>query len=222
MPVAGIPEVGKDAGGKLADNELNNGGARTDHVAETGDSKHDVVNGNTDDQHSKNTSENGSSNNINETELNSLKSNHSTVCPSAANGNGEVGYDSSLSENNSTEKCNIVNETTLPETNDRELGVVEKSPLLKGDEKPEVSKTSGPSARKPELSRATSCYDNAPDGGWGWVVTFAAFMVGVILDGISFSFGIFYRELLLHFKESKSLTSWIISVLNGTYLGIGE
>ncbi|XP_052782946.1 monocarboxylate transporter 12-like [Mya arenaria] len=66
-----------------------------------------------------------------------------------------------------------------------------------------------------------SFYDNAPDGGWGWAVTFAAFMVGVILDGISFSFGIFYRELLQYFEESKSLTSWIISVLNGTYLGIG-
>lgn len=72
------------------------------------------------------------------------------------------------------------------------------------------------------LDRATSCYDNAPDGGWGWVVTFAAFMVGVILDGISFSFGLFFKELLVHFNEGKSLTSWIISVLNGTYLGIGK
>ncbi|XP_052782944.1 monocarboxylate transporter 9-like [Mya arenaria] len=65
------------------------------------------------------------------------------------------------------------------------------------------------------------CYDNAPDGGWGWVVTFAAFMVGLILDGITHLFGIFYRELLQYFQESKSLTYWIFSVLNGTYLGIG-
>ena len=75
---------------------------------------------------------------------------------------------------------------------------------------------------KPDIERATSCYDNAPDGGWGWVVTFSAFMVGVILDGISFSFGIFFKDLLNHFKASKSLTSWIISVFNGTYLGLGE
>ena len=47
-------------------------------------------------------------------------------------------------------------------------------------------------------------------------------MVGVILDGISFSFGLFFKELYVHFNESKSLTSWIISVLNGTYLGIGK
>lgn len=71
------------------------------------------------------------------------------------------------------------------------------------------------------FNREMSCYDNAPDGGWGWMVTFAAFMVGVILDGISFSFGIFFKELFVYFNESKSLTSWIISVLNGTYLGIG-
>ena len=69
---------------------------------------------------------------------------------------------------------------------------------------------------------STSCYDNAPDGGWGWVVTFSAFMVGVILDGISFSFGLFFNHLLAEFSASKSQTSWIISVFNGTYLGIGR
>ncbi|XP_045164709.1 monocarboxylate transporter 3-like [Mercenaria mercenaria] len=61
----------------------------------------------------------------------------------------------------------------------------------------------------------------APDGGWGWVVTFVAFMIGLILDGISFSFGILFKHLLVYFNESKSLTSWIISVFNGIYPGIG-
>ena len=73
-----------------------------------------------------------------------------------------------------------------------------------------------------KLKRRQSCFDDPPDGGWGWVVTFSAFMVGVILDGISFSFGLFFKELYVYFNESKSLTSWIISVLNGTYLGIGK
>ena len=72
------------------------------------------------------------------------------------------------------------------------------------------------------LNRTKSCLEDPPDGGWGWVVTFSAFMVGVILDGISFSFGLFFKELYVYFNESKSLTSWIISVLNGTYLGIGK
>ncbi|KAL4228587.1 Mct1p [Mactra antiquata] len=83
------------------------------------------------------------------------------------------------------------------------------------------SKDSMTKKRPSPPARAVSCYDNAPDGGWGWVVTFAAFMVGVILDGISFSFGLFFKELLIHFNESKSLTSWVSSVFNGTYLGIG-
>lgn len=64
--------------------------------------------------------------------------------------------------------------------------------------------------------------DDPPDGGWGWVVTFSAFNVGLILDGIAFSFGLFFKELYVYFNESKGLTSWIISVLIGTYLGIGK
>ena len=67
----------------------------------------------------------------------------------------------------------------------------------------------------------SSTLHDPPDGGWAWVMTFSAFIVGVILDGISFSFGILFIPLLAHFEESKSLTSWIISVLNGTYLCIG-
>jgi hypothetical protein len=43
----------------------------------------------------------------------------------------------------------------------------------------------------------------APDGGWGWVVVFAAFMVNCIADGITFSFGIFNVEFLKYFGDSK-------------------
>lgn len=71
------------------------------------------------------------------------------------------------------------------------------------------------------LTRTRHCLQDPPDGGWGWVVTFSAFMVGLILDGVSFSFGIYFKELYVYFNESKGLTSWIISVLNGTYLSIG-
>jgi hypothetical protein len=43
----------------------------------------------------------------------------------------------------------------------------------------------------------------APDGGWGWVVVFASFMVNMIADGITFSFGIFNVEFLKYFGDSK-------------------
>lgn len=52
----------------------------------------------------------------------------------------------------------------------------------------------------------------APDGGWGWVVVFAAFMVNLIADGITFSFGVIFVEFLHYFGEGKSKTAWIGSL----------
>lgn len=43
-----------------------------------------------------------------------------------------------------------------------------------------------------------------PDGGWGWVVVFASFMVNLIADGITFSFGVIYVEFLNYFGEGKT------------------
>uniref|UniRef100_A0A182IUD1 Major facilitator superfamily (MFS) profile domain-containing protein n=1 Tax=Anopheles atroparvus TaxID=41427 RepID=A0A182IUD1_ANOAO len=51
-----------------------------------------------------------------------------------------------------------------------------------------------------------------PDGGYGWVVVFASFMISLIMDGVSFSFGLIYTELLAYFGESKSKTAWIGSL----------
>ncbi|CAG7818808.1 unnamed protein product [Allacma fusca] len=52
-----------------------------------------------------------------------------------------------------------------------------------------------------------------PDGGWGWVVVLAAFLVNMIADGVTFSFGVFYVEFNSYFGESKSKTAWIGSLL---------
>ncbi len=62
----------------------------------------------------------------------------------------------------------------------------------------------------------------APDGGWGWVVLLASFLSSVIVDGVCFTFGIFYIEFLDHFQEKKGKTAWIGSVLNGTYMVMGQ
>lgn len=51
-----------------------------------------------------------------------------------------------------------------------------------------------------------------PDGGWGWVVVFASFMINLITDGISLSFGVLFVELVEYFGESKSKTSWVGSL----------
>ncbi len=52
----------------------------------------------------------------------------------------------------------------------------------------------------------------APDGGWGWVVVLASFLVHLIADGCGFSFGVLYVELLAYFKESKGKTAWVGSL----------
>ena len=62
----------------------------------------------------------------------------------------------------------------------------------------------------------------APDGGWGWVILFSSFAISMLVDGVCFSFGIFFDEFRSEFQASKAETSWIGSVLNGTYLAVGE
>uniref|UniRef100_A0A1L8DEN9 Putative monocarboxylate transporter n=1 Tax=Nyssomyia neivai TaxID=330878 RepID=A0A1L8DEN9_9DIPT len=57
--------------------------------------------------------------------------------------------------------------------------------------------------RKPEI----------PDGGFGWVVVFSSVMVSLIADGVSFSFGLIYTELLNHFQDSSpSKIAWVGSL----------
>lgn len=51
-----------------------------------------------------------------------------------------------------------------------------------------------------------------PDGGWGWVVVFASFMVNLIADGITFSFGVFFTHFLEYFGESKGKTACIAGI----------
>lgn len=54
--------------------------------------------------------------------------------------------------------------------------------------------------------------NRAPDGGWGWVVVFAAFMVNMIADGVTFSFGVIFVEFEKYFEGGKSKTAWIGSL----------
>lgn len=51
-----------------------------------------------------------------------------------------------------------------------------------------------------------------PDGGWGWVIVAASFVVNLIADGVAFSFGVIYVEFLNYFGENRSKTAWIGSL----------
>lgn len=55
-------------------------------------------------------------------------------------------------------------------------------------------------------------YPEAPDGGWGWVVGVAFFLVEMFTYGSIKSFGIFLQDLMEEFGESNSRVSWIVSI----------
>ena len=57
---------------------------------------------------------------------------------------------------------------------------------------------------------------------YSWIILFASFVLNVIVDGVCFSFGIFYPHFLDYFGESRGKTAWIGSVLNGTYMIMGK
>lgn len=60
-----------------------------------------------------------------------------------------------------------------------------------------------------------------PDGGWGWFVVFASFMIHIIADGITYSFGVFLVELIAKFDADRGAASLIPSILVGVTLGSG-
>ncbi|XP_032677306.1 uncharacterized protein LOC116846953 isoform X2 [Odontomachus brunneus] len=76
---------------------------------------------------------------------------------------------------------------------------------------PSIS-TSTTSSSDDNSSLGQFCEARPPDGGWGWVVVAASFMVNLIADGITFSFGVIFVEFLNYFGEGKSKTAWIGSL----------
>lgn len=57
--------------------------------------------------------------------------------------------------------------------------------------------------------------------GWGWVVVLSSFIIHVIVDGITYSFGVLFIALLDDFKGGKGESAWILSIFVGMTLGTG-
>ncbi|CAG9823917.1 unnamed protein product [Phaedon cochleariae] len=47
-----------------------------------------------------------------------------------------------------------------------------------------------------------------PDGGYGWVVVFASFMCNMVVDGVSYCFGIFLDDLAKYYGASQGKVAW--------------
>jgi hypothetical protein len=75
-------------------------------------------------------------------------------------------------------------------------------------------------------SRRRSSVERLPptplDGGYGWVIVLASFINHIIVDGIGYTFGIFYVEFLEYFGESQGKTSFVGSLLTGLCQLSGE
>ncbi|XP_074599114.1 monocarboxylate transporter 1 [Brevipalpus obovatus] len=67
----------------------------------------------------------------------------------------------------------------------------------------------------------TTTFPEAPDGGYGWVIVFSSFMIHFLADGVTYTFGIFYVELLKNFSAGKGITAWVPSMMTGMTYGIG-
>jgi len=60
-------------------------------------------------------------------------------------------------------------------------------------------------------------------GGWGVAVVFAAFVIHCIVDGISYSFAVFYVDLLREFSTHSHAQLLLVgSLLPATCLFIGQ
>ncbi|XP_043932989.1 monocarboxylate transporter 13 isoform X2 [Protopterus annectens] len=59
---------------------------------------------------------------------------------------------------------------------------------------------------------ASPQYSKVPDGGWGWMVVFAAFLQSALVFGVIRSFGVFFVQFVTYFNELSSSVSWITSV----------
>ncbi|XP_033169755.1 monocarboxylate transporter 12 [Drosophila mauritiana] len=85
----------------------------------------------------------------------------------------------------------------------------------------------GPPARRKSQQQHEACemdmerQPTPPDGGWGWVVVFGSFMIHIVTDGMTYSFGIFYNEFLDYFNEGKGYTAWIASIMVGVTFSSG-
>ena len=60
------------------------------------------------------------------------------------------------------------------------------------------------------------------DGGYGWIVVVASFLMQTISGGLAFSVGVYFVEFLETFKEGAGNTAWTGSINTGLLFGAGK
>jgi MFS family permease len=66
-----------------------------------------------------------------------------------------------------------------------------------------------------------------PDGGWGWVIVLASFMINLIMDGVTSSFSVLLPQIVVTYRDGgspdigRSDVAWAGSLLCGVSLCVG-
>lgn len=60
-----------------------------------------------------------------------------------------------------------------------------------------------------------------PDGGWGWVVVFASFIINFFIDGLTYCFGLFLEDISRDLKVHPTSVAWATSLMTGFYYFAG-
>ena len=108
----------------------------------------------------------------------------------------------------------------------REQGFDLKSPVKKKRRPRTFSENSTNLSLTSSVTTVTSVSTNtdsytAPDGGFGWLVVAASFLINMIADGVTFSFGIMFEEFQLEFSSSSAATAGVVSVFHAVPLLTG-
>ena len=56
-----------------------------------------------------------------------------------------------------------------------------------------------------------------PDGGWGWIVMISSFLMNVIVDGVCYTYSVFFYDLLIYFEQSRSKTALVGALVPACY-----
>ena len=59
-------------------------------------------------------------------------------------------------------------------------------------------------------------YQGAPNGGYGWSITAISFFTFLIVEGVFYSFGVFFPHFIRHFNTDESVVTWVGSVAGGS------
>ena len=139
------------------------------------------------------------------------------MCPESPNRN-IADYNSDVNDNDY--RTNGECKTCYPHSRERTMSessyfsnvssVSLASKLTTGTTSSDTSSSSSSSS-----SSSTASYSHvAPDGGWGWVIVFAAFLVNMIADGVTFSVGVMFVDFQKEFGHSKSRTAGVIGLFH--------